>query len=201
MEKLISWLKGGNNLKKMITKVQVFSRELKYQSRDMEKKVKEQYKLAKRAKKEGNDTLARKYIESRVRYQKWHAALESYRMNIDGLIVQLNTANNYNTMAKHLGKMAGVLNGLQKTIQLPKLNQSMRGIQNSLNQFDIIGELIEEGIDEAFVNTEVKTSEIEDGLAELDAEIGVETGHSLKRPASGKVSKLEDEIRKLKGKE
>ena len=201
MEKLVNWLKGGNNLKKMITKIEVFSRELKYQKRDMDKKAKEYYKLAKKAKKEGNDKLARQYITNRVRFHKWTAALENYRMQVEGLIVQLKTASNYNTMAKHIGKMAGVLNGLQQSIKLPKLNQSMRGIQNSLNQFDIIGEFIEEGIDEAFVNTEVKTSEIDEGLAELDAEIGVETGHSLKRPASGKVSKLEDEIRKLKGRE
>ena len=198
MEKLINWLKGGNNLKKIITKLDVFSREAHLQHPNFEIISKKQYKLAKKAKREGNDKTARMYMTHKIRTQKWIQALESYRMNIQGLVVQLKTANNYNTMAKHIGRVAGILNGIQKNIKLPKLNQSLQGLQNSLNQFDIVGEFIEEGIDEAFVNTEVKTSEVEDGLAELDAEIGVETNHSLKRPATGKVSKLEDEIRKLK---
>ncbi len=198
MEKLIDWLKGGN-LKKVITKVEVFTRELQYQRKDLEKQQKEQLKLAKKARKSGDDQMARMYMTHKIRTGKWIMSLESYRMNVQGILAQLKTANNYNSMAKHVAKMAGVLNDLQKNIKIPKITGSMQSLQNSLNQFDIAGEFLEEGMDEAFVNTEVKTSEIAEGLAELDAEIGVEADHSLKRPASGKVSKLEDEIKRLKG--
>jgi len=198
MQRLIDWLKGGN-LKKVITKVEVFTRGLEYQRRDLEKQQKDQLKRAKKARKEGNDQMARMYMTHKIRTGKWIMSLEGYRMNVQGILTQLKTASNYNDMAKHVARMAGVLNGLQKNIKIPKITGSMQSLQQSLNQFDIAGEFLEEGMDESFVNTEIKTGEIDEGLAELDAEIGVETHHSLKKPASGKVSKLEEEIRRLKG--
>ena len=48
------------------------------------------------------------------------------------------------------------------------------------------------------VDTQVSDEDLSAAIAELDADIGLETGISLAKPADGKVSKLEDEIKKLR---
>lgn len=202
LEKFISWLRKGKNLQKIITKIDVFNRNLVYQRKSLEKQSQDNLRTAKKYRLEGNNQAARLYMEHRLRFQKWAYGVDTYRLNIEGLLHQLRMAQSNHEMARTLAVIQRTLNSMKGAIQLPSLSGMMQDINSMFKDFDLAGEFIDEGIQEGTqVNTQVTESEINEALAEMDAEIGVETGQVLKTP-SGKISELEEEIKKLKeGKE
>ncbi|MHA1300024.1 MAG: Snf7 family protein [Candidatus Helarchaeota archaeon] len=198
LEKFINWLRKGKNLQKVITKIDVFNRNLVFQRKHLEKQARDNYRTAKKYRLEGNNNAARLYMEHRLRFQKWAFAVDTYRLNIEGLLHQLRMAQSHHEMARTLAVIQRTLRAMSGAIQLPKLADIMGDINNMFKDFDLAGEFIDESIQEGTqVSTQVTDSEINEALAEMDAEIGVETGQILKTP-SGKIAELEDEIKKLK---
>lgn len=198
LEKFINWLRKGKNLQKVITKIDVFNRNLTFQRKHLEKQSRDQFRTAKRYRLEGNNQAARLYMEHRLRFQKWAFAVDTYRLNIEGLLHQLRMAQSHHEMARTLAVIQRTLRGMAGAIQLPKLAEIMNDVNSMFQQFDLAGEFIDESIQEGTqVSTQVTDAEINEAMTELDAEIGVETGQILKTP-SGKISELEDEIKKLK---
>ena len=198
LEKFINWLRKGKNLQKVITKIDVFNRNLVFQRKHLEKQSRDNYRTAKRYRLEGNNQAARLYMEHRLRFQKWAFAVDTYRLNIEGLLHQLRMAQSHHEMARTLAVIQRTLRSMQGAIQLPKLADIMGDINNMFKDFDLAGEFIDESIQEGTqVSTQVTESEINEAMGEMDAEIGVETGQVLKTP-SGKIAELEDEIKKLK---
>ncbi len=198
LEKFISWLRKGKNLQKVITKIDVFNRNLTFQRKHLEKQSRDNFRTAKRYRLEGNNQAARLYMEHRLRFQKWAFAVDTYRLNIEGLLHQLRMAQSHHEMARTLAVIQRTLRSMAGAIQLPKLSEIMNDVNSMFQQFDLAGEFIDESIQEGTqVSTQVTDAEINEAMTELDAEIGVETGQILKTP-SGKISELEDEIKKLK---
>ncbi|NVM03811.1 MAG: Snf7 family protein [Candidatus Helarchaeota archaeon] len=191
-------MRKGKNLQKVITKIDVFNRNLTFQRKHLEKQSRDQFRTAKRYRLEGNNQAARLYMEHRLRFQKWAFAVDTYRLNIEGLLHQLRMAQSHHEMARTLAVIQRTLRGMAGAIQLPKLAEIMNDVNSMFQQFDLAGEFIDESIQEGTqVSTQVTDAEINEAMTELDAEIGVETGQILKTP-SGKISELEDEIKKLK---
>lgn len=197
-DKFVKWLKGPGNLNKIIINIDIFTRNLARQRKDLEKNARENFRSAKKYRLEGNNQAARMYMEHRVRFQKWALGVDAYRLHIVGLLQKLKQAQAHNEMAKTLVQINRVLGNLSKNVEIPKLSDLMAGINQTFNQFDLAGEFIDEGMEEMTVSTEVTEVDINQGMSELDAEIGIETGQVLTSPSSGKISKLEEEIRKLK---
>ena len=198
LEKFINWLRKGKNLQKVITKIDVFNRNLTFQRKHLEKQSQDNFRTAKRYRLEGNNQAARLYMEHRLRFQKWAFAVDTYRLNIEGLLHQLRMAQSHHEMARTLAVIQRTLRAMAGSIQLPKLAEIMNDVNSMFQQFDLAGEFIDESIQEGTqVSTQVTDAEINEAMTELDAEIGVETGQILKTP-SGKISELEDEIKKLK---
>ncbi|MHA1377776.1 MAG: Snf7 family protein [Candidatus Helarchaeota archaeon] len=198
LEKFINWLRKGKNLQKVITKIDVFNRNLVFQRKHLEKQARDNYRTAKKYRLEGNNQAARLYMEHRLRFQKWAFAVDTYRLNIEGLLHQLRMAQSHHEMARTLAVIQRTLRAMSGAIQLPKLADIMGDINNMFKDFDLAGEFIDESIQEGTqVSTQVTDSEINEAMTEMDAEIGVETGQVLKTP-SGKIAELEDEIKKLK---
>lgn len=198
LEKFISWLRKGKNLQKVITKIDVFNRNLTFQRKHLEKQSRDNFRTAKRYRLEGNNQAARLYMEHRLRFQKWAFAVDTYRLNIEGLLHQLRMAQSHHEMARTLAVIQRTLRSMAGSIQLPKLAEIMNDVNSMFQQFDLAGEFIDESIQEGTqVSTQVTDAEINEAMTELDAEIGVETGQILKTP-SGKISELEEEIKKLK---
>ncbi|MHA1144495.1 MAG: Snf7 family protein [Candidatus Helarchaeota archaeon] len=197
-EKFVKWLKGGNNLNKIIINIDIFTRSLARQRKELEKQARDNFRMAKKYRLEGNNQAARMYMEHRVRFQKWALGVDSYRLHIVGLLQKLKQAQAHNEMAKTLIQINRVLGSLKQNVQIPRLSDLMASIDQTFNQFDLAGEFIDEGMEQMVVNTEVTDTDINQGMAELDAEIGMETGQVLTSPSSGRISKLEEEIRKLK---
>ncbi|MFX0135633.1 MAG: Snf7 family protein [Candidatus Hodarchaeota archaeon] len=198
LEKFINWLRKGKNLQKVITKIDVFNRNLTFQRKHLEKQSRDNFRTAKRYRLEGNNQAARLYMEHRLRFQKWAFAVDTYRLNIEGLLHQLRMAQSHHEMAKTLAVIQRTLRSMAGAIQLPKLAEIMNDVNSMFQQFDLAGEFIDESIQEGTqVSTQVTDAEINEAMTELDAEIGVETGQILKSP-SGKIAELEDEIKKLK---
>ncbi len=198
LEKFINWLRKGKNLQKVITKIDVFNRNLVFQRKHLEKQARDNYRDAKRYRLEGNNQAARLYMEHRLRFQKWAFGVDTYRLNIEGLLHQLRMAQSHHEMARTLAVIQRTLNAMKGAIQLPKLSEMMTDINNLFKDFDLAGEFIDESVQEGTqVSTQVTDAEINEAMSEMDTEIGVETGQVLKTP-SGKIAELEDEIKKLK---
>ena len=191
LERFINWLRKGKNLQKVINKIDIFNRNLVFQRKHLEKQSRDNYRTAKKYRLEGNNQAARLYMEHRLRFQKWAFGVDTYRLNIEGLLHQLRMAQSHHDMARTLAAIQRTLNSMKGAIQLPKLSEIMADINNLFKDFDLAGEFIDESIQEGTqVSTQVTDSEINEALAEMDAEIGVETGQILKTP-SGKISELE----------
>ncbi len=199
MKKFIKFIKGKGNLEKLILNIDIFTKNLERQRKQLMREARKNFDRAREYRLEGEDESAKMYLEHYVRNKKMAYGVDRYRLNIVNLVDQLKQAQAHNQTALALMSIQDNLAGMKTNLEMPTLEALMGNIMETFQQFKLSGELMHERMEEQQkVDTGVSDEDLSAAVAELDADIGLETGISLAKPADGKVSKLEDEIKKLR---
>lgn len=198
LKKFISWLKGGPKIKDVIYKLEVFTRRLEYQKKQLERESRKNREEAKKYRLRGNNDAAKMYAEHYIRYQKWALATDAYRLRIQGMVVRLRQSESIYDVASTLSGIRSALNGLKGAVNLPDIAQMVEEIDGTMQDFDVAQDVAEAGMERMTVSTEVTSQEVAATISEIDQEIGVETGVKLPTAPSGKIEELEKDIKKLK---
>jgi len=199
MKKFIKFIKGKGNLQKLILNIDIFTKNLERQRKQLMREARKNFDRAREYRLEGEDDSAKLYLEHYVRNKKMAYGVDRYRLNIVNLLGQLKQAQAHNQTALALMSIQSNLAGMQSNLEIPTLEALMGNIVQTFQQFKMSGELMHDKMEEQQqVDTAVSDEDLSAAVAELDADIGLETGISLAKPADGKVSKLEDEIKKLR---
>ena len=199
MKKFIKFIKGKGNLEKLILNIDIFTKNLERQRKQLMREARKNFDRAREYRLEGEDESAKLYLEHYVRNKKMAYGVDRYRLNIVNLLGQLKQAQAHNATALALMSIQSNLEGMQSNLEIPTLEALMGNIVQTFQQFKMSGELMHDKMEEQQkVDTAVSDEDLSAAVAELDADIGLETGISLAKPADGKVSKLEDEIKKLR---
>ncbi|NHI93150.1 MAG: hypothetical protein EAX96_11660 [Candidatus Lokiarchaeota archaeon] len=199
MKKFIKFIKGKGNLEKLILNIDIFTKNLDRQRKSLLAEARKNFDRAREYRLEGEDDSAKLYLEHYVRNKKMAFGVDRYRLNIVNLLNQLKQAQAHNQTALALMSIQQNLAGMQENLELPTLQALMSGINQTFQQFKLSGELMHESMEQQQkVDTQVSDEDLHSAFAELDADIGLDTGVSLAKPADGKVTKLEEEIKKLR---
>jgi hypothetical protein len=198
LKKFASWLKGGPKLKEVIYKLDVFTRRLEYQKKQLEREARKNREEAKKYRLRGNAEAAKMYAEHYIRYNKWALATDAYRLRIQGMVVRLRQSESVSDVASTLSGIRAALDGLKGAINLPDIAKMVEEIDGSMQEFDVAQDVAEAGMERMTVSTEVTSQEVASTISEIDQEISVETGVKLPTAPSGKIEELEKDIKKLK---
>ncbi|MHA1785126.1 MAG: Snf7 family protein [Candidatus Helarchaeota archaeon] len=199
MKKFVKFLKGKGNLNKLILNIDLFTKNLERQRRKLMAESRKNFERAREYRLEGEDESAKLYLEHYIRNKKMALGVDRYRLNIVNLLNQLKQGQAHNQTALALMSIQENLIGMKTNLELPTLEALMSGITQTFEQFKLSGELMHSKMEEQQkVDTQISDDEIHSAFAELDADIGLETGINLAKPVDGKVSKLEEEIKKLR---
>ena len=197
-KKFVNWLKG-TNLNDLIFKVDVFTRKLDRQRKQLEKEARTNRNKAKKYQMEGNTNGARLYAEHFVRYQKWAMGVDAYRLHIMNLLMKLKQSQAVAETAKILSGISRALGALKNSVRTQNVAQLVDNIDSQIEHFDMTQEVAQGGLEEITVSTEITDSDVQKTMDEINQEIAVETGVALPTtPADSRISKLEDEIKRIK---
>ena len=198
LQDFFKWVRKKENFNQMLYNLELLNRNLEYERKTLQKEERKQYIRAKKFRMEGNNQGARLYMEHRLRYQKWAIAVDNYRLNIVGLIHQIQMAKNQVEIAKNLSGVQKAIKSLVNDVKIPKLGEMMANLQQDLQQFDLTGEFIEDNIEEGTqTSIQVTDTDINESMKNLDAEITTEAKKAL-LPPSERMVELEKELKKLK---
>lgn len=197
IRRFIQWLGGGQDLKNLIFRLDVFCRKLDLQRKMLEKEASKSRQKAKKYRLQGNMDAVRLYLQHHLRFQKWALSVDAYRLRIEGLQTQLRQSEAMGEISKILGQLNAALSGLRTQVRVPEVAQLVDQIEGNLRHFEMTQEVAEAGMERMSVSTEVTDGEVTNALTELDQEIEVETGTALPQPEK-RVAELEEEIRRLK---
>ncbi len=220
LKKFVKWLSGdkvsnGSGGKKdpvrsTIIGVKIFTRRLNRQVKKMEVQAKRSRKKAIKRRKAGDLSGSRLHMKSSLQFRKWANATDNFRVRMEGVKFKLEQAQAMNDFSSVAKDIAGILGQLQQTVKAPE-------IANLLSQLDLgfgnieamMGEVTDslEDSEAASVNS-VSDDEVDDALAEIDAELSIDTRSALpsapsavgasKKQGDEDISDLEAEIQKLK---
>jgi len=197
-KKFVNWLKG-TNLNDLIFKIDVFTRKLDRQRKQLEKEARTNRNKAKKYQMEGNSDAARLYAEHHVRYTKWATGVDSYRLHIMNLLMKLKQSQAVAETAKILSGITRALGGLKNSVRTQNVAQLVDTIDGQIEHFEMAQEVAQGGLEEITVSTEITDSDVQKTLEEINQEIAVETGVALPTtPADSRIAKLEDEIKRIK---
>ena len=197
-KKFVNWLKG-TNLNDLIFKVDVFTRKLDRQRKQLEKEARTNRNKAKKYQMDGNSDGARLYAEHYVRYQKWAMGVDSYRLHIMNLLMKLKQSQAVAETAKILNGITRALGALKSSVRTQNIAQLVDNIDSQIEHFEMTQEVAQGGLEEITVSTEVTDSDVAKTMEEINQEIAVETGVALpSTPADSRIQKLEDEIKRIK---
>lgn len=197
-KKFVSWLKG-QNMQDIIFKVDVFTRKLDRQRKQLENEGRKSRTRAKKYQMDGNSDAAKLHAEHFVRYNKWAMGVDAYRLHIMNLLMKLKQSQAVAETAKILNGITSALGSLKSAVRTQNIVQLVDGIDSQIEHFEMAQEVAQGGLEGITVSTEVKDSDVNKTMEEINQEIAVETGVALPTtPTDGRIAKLEDEIRRIK---
>ena len=203
VKKFASWLSGesgsGGWKKKSktpevspLTKIKMFNRRLTRSIGKMEMEQNRAKKNAIKSRKEGNLERSKVYMKSALQFSKWVNASEAFRLKMQGIQFQLEQAKaveQFSTVAKDI---VGAIKTIKTSVTAPQITTLLN--QLDFGGFQNIMEGVTENLDEKESQSEtsgVTDAEVNEALAEIDAEIGVTTRSSLPT-VPGQIPQMEE---------
>jgi hypothetical protein len=170
----------------------------------MESQEKLARKKAVARRKAGDIPGSKLHMKSSLQFQKWSHATENFRVRLDGVQFKLEQAKAMGDFTGVAQDIVGVLAQLQLDVKAPAiaeiLGQLDLGFGSMESMFNETAEQLELSDDAS--STGVSEAEVENALAEVDAELSIDTRQALPSvPGAiqdGEISDLEAEIKKLK---
>ncbi len=199
MRDLIGWLVSGKksqNNKDHILNLKVVSRRLARSQRKLENQERKMERKIREAIKKGDMQAARMYANDAVRTRKWGRGYQSLISKIDGLIFKLERAEAVQDIAGEMRGVAKSLIAANQALNLPELDKVIGDMQYALDSIEDTSEIMEDSVDQLF-ESDTDEMEVDKLLQEYGVEAGISAEAGLPMP-SGKTSKLEDEIERLR---
>ena len=170
----------------------------------MEQQEKLARKKAIERRKSGDIKGSKLHMKSSLQFQKWSHATENFRVRLDGVQFKLEQAKAMGDFSGVAQDIVGVLAQLQLDVKAPEiasiLGQLDLGFGSMEAMFNETAEQLELSDDAS--TTGVSEAEVENALAEVDAELSIDTRQALPSvPGAiqdGEISDLEAEIKRLK---
>ena len=209
LRKLAEWLSDGYKDEPQTTspliKIKVFTKRLQRQISKMEIKEKLAKKRAIEARRVGDLKGSKLHMKSSLQYRKWGHSTEAFRMRMEGVQMKLEQAKVMGQFSKCATEIVGTLQGLQLEVKMPEIQKMLTEIDLGFGSMESIREEATSQLEtgENVAVTGVSDAEVENALAEVDANFGIEEGLALpsvpsSETAETQIDNLEDEIKKLK---
>ena len=210
IKRFAGWLSGGRKkssddpVRSTITSLKIFNRRLLRQIRKMEQQGKLAKKKAIERRKAGDIPGSRLHMKSCLQFTKWSHSTENFRVRLDGVQFKLEQAKAMNDFSGVAQEIVGVLGDLQNSVKAPELGKILSqldlGFGNMESMFAETSEQLE--ISDDASSTGVSDDEVDMALAEVDAELSLDTRQALPSVPglvdTGEISDLEKEIARLK---
>lgn len=207
MKKFAEWMAGGKGpsfhrkgkASQYVVKLKILNKRLAKRAGSLGFKADQARRKAIDARRRGDVEGSRMQMRQSLQYAKWRNGVEAFRLRLEGLSFKLQQAKALQETKDVLVGIAGTIAGLQRAIKAPQIEELIREIGLGMENLEVTQEIAEEGMDAVHVDTEVTDDQVDQALAEVDAEIMVESGQALPSPAgSTRIKELEEELRKLK---
>lgn len=187
LKKFASWLSGDGRKKDKdpvraaITSLKIFNKRLARQARKMEMQSKNARKKAIERRRAGDVTGSKMHMKSSLQFQKWVHASENFRVRLEGVQFKLEQARAMNQFVGVAEEIAGILGTMQMTIKAPEISKLLAQLDLGFGNMDaLLSETTEElEVMEDSSSTGVSEDEVELALAEVDAELSIDTRAAL----------------------
>ncbi|MEM2109981.1 MAG: Snf7 family protein [Candidatus Odinarchaeota archaeon] len=196
LDRLVSWLRGPK-LSELNRKLEIVCRKLEIESSRLDKQAKNNRVKAKKARLEGDEEAAKTYINHYLKFKNSVVEIDSYRLGIEGLLVDLKMNEAVSDVSKILGSLKYVIGVIKNRIRIPDLTKTLEEIDRSMKHISGAKDLAEGRILSMTKVSQIQQDDVQKVLNEIDQEIAVEAEKSLPEP-SGKISELEKEIEKMR---
>jgi len=205
---LSKWLGGGRGKKDTIrsatVRIKVFNKRLMRQSKKMEMSAKLAKEKAIRLRREGDLQGSKFHARNYLQVNNQARAVEAFRVNLESLQFRLENASAIKDVAGIFKGIASSVAGLKRNMSLPHLTELMSKINLDVEDFEVASEIATDGMSDMNLDVAVTDANVDGFLAEVDAEIGIETGVALPTTSGTgdqKIKDLEDELNRLKSNE
>ncbi len=210
MKKFAKWLSGDRKkrgtdpVRSTITSLKIFNKRLQRQIRKMEQQQKLARKKAIERRQAGDIPGSKLHMKSSLQFQKWNHNTENFRVRLDGVQFRLEQAKAMGDFSNVAQDIVTALGGLQMQVKAPQisamLSQLDLGFGNMEAMFAETSEELEMQDDASASG--VSEDEVENALAEVDAELSIGTREALPsvpgQVPGEEISDLEKEIQRLK---
>jgi DNA-binding FrmR family transcriptional regulator len=198
-----NWLSGGkggksNTATSSITKMRIFIKRLARQSAKLNSQAAISRRKAVELRKKGDLSSSRMHMKASLQNKRWAEGIDNFSLQLQGLQFKLEQAKAIDDVNSILQGVAKAVNGLQANVSAPQISELVESIDIGIQDFDVVQEMTEDGLQAMNTSSEVTEADIDSALAEVDSEISVETGQVLPTAGDGKISELEKEIQRLK---
>ena len=202
MKKFANWLSGSGkdkyNATSSLTKLRIFTRRLQRQGQKLNVQAAQARRKAVDLRKKGDNSSSRVHMRSYLQNKKWAEGIDRYILQIQSLEFKLEQAKAAKDVQDILEGVAQAVGALQADVSAPQISQLVEQIDMGIQDFDVVQEMTESGLESMNATGEVTDNELDEALAEVDSEISVETGQALPSAEGNKISELEKEIKRLK---
>jgi hypothetical protein len=170
----------------------------------MEMEQKRARKKAIERRKAGDIPGSRLHMKSALQFRKWSHSIENFRVRLDGVQFKLEQAKAMGDFTGVAEDIVGILGELQVQIKSPQITKMLSQLDFGFGKMDALFNEVSEQLEmsEDTSSTAVSDEEVDNALAEVDAEFAIDTRESLPSvPGStdtGEISDLEAEIKRLK---
>jgi division protein CdvB (Snf7/Vps24/ESCRT-III family) len=209
LKNFIGWLSEGkgdskDGVSRSIMKMKLLVKRLARQVGKMEVQAKILRNKAIKSREAGDMEGSKLSMKSSLQYKKWAHSTETFRVKLEGIQYKLEQAKAMKDFSGVAQEVAKVMSGLVMDVKAPQIAEILKDMDLSFESMDNVMEMTNENLEvmDAGSSTAVKEEEVDNALAEIDAEISIKRGVDLpSAPIAGTepaIDSLEDEIKRLK---
>lgn len=203
-DKTSKWIRGDTSDKKglyrTIVELRMFDKRMKRQIRKMEQTADRERDRAKKLRLDGDMKASKNHAKRFLQIKNQIRGLEQFRSNLEGLQFKLEQARNMKDVSGVIKGISSSVNLIKKQLSVPMMQNMMSELNVDMEEISVTQDVASDSLADMNVEEEVKDTNVDEFLEELDAEIHVETGKAL--PAAGssseKIKELEEELDRIK---
>lgn len=193
IRKAFAWGKKKPDIGEVSSRLRILSKQLARQRNKLEKEERDTRARAVRARKGGQTDAYRTYAMEMVRFRRYALSVDKSRLQILKILAHLNRAQTSAKTSLALQEVAKILGMLGDSTDASKVVANVDEIARRLEEFEIESSISDEALDSTM---EISSDDLDDALAEIDAEAGLGEAAPVRRPKS-EIESLEDDIKSL----
>jgi hypothetical protein len=211
IKNFLGWISEGggksgskDSISQQTLKLKLFVKRLTRQVNKMEVQSKLFRNKAIKCRESGDIEGSKQNMKFSLQYNKWAHSTESFRVKLEGIQYRLEQAKAVKDFSGVAQDVVKILNGLQDEVSAPEITNLLKDMDAQFQNVDNVMETASESMElmDAASPNAVAESEVENALAEIDAEISVKRGIDLPTApiadSGNQIGDLEEEIKKLK---